>query len=1019
MKKLAALVLSAVIAGALCVQSPVYASGAVTSNDMSQTMDTLETVTSSETISSAISQAETGLKAGFSIAAQSEEEAVVYGLRTFSAGNACGDNLTWTIDDGTLCISGSGAMTDYTVSEEENVISSTAPWFASRAAITSVVIEDGVTSIGECAFYGFSNLTDVSVADSVTELKRGAFHQCTSLTTLQLPESVLCIGEGALSGCTSLTDFTAPGLTEVGEYAFEETDIKEFAVPGSLTTIPETAFYKCGIEKFSVDADNEVFSVLDDVLYCDDGKTLFAFPNGAAKTAFSIPENVTKIGACAFAHNANLQTVSLNNGLETIGANAFLAASALTDILIPDSVKELGTYAFSTCKNLLTVTVGNGIKTISYGCFVNCKNLHQLVLKNGVKEIQKYAFAGCDGLESVTLPESIKNSHPLAFGTDTDVECLNTELENYVGSGYGHYQKVSISVEQYYDKAFEVLQYINEERANASTSDNQLEPLIMQQELLEAAMERASEIAVLFSHTRPNGTRCFTVNDLVYAENVAAGHTTAALVMYGTDDGTTGWMDSSAHRANILSAKAKSVGVGCIEHNGTYYWVQCFGYDDVAVNESCQQPENKTTDQTIMITLDSFGEASNYVEDMYDINAGEYQFEPIIDIDETADQILASVHLVNPGYGFNTAKLSSGKEDAWIRWSSDKEDVAAIDSVSGVVTNGAFGVTNIHAELKYYHPSVPYVTGVQRLAGSTRYETMLEIADALKSVKNIDKFNAAIIATGTGYADALSGNYLASVLNAPILLVDTKNADVVASVTDYIYKNVQEGSKIYILGGEAAVGKEIEPYLKKYEVERLAGDSRYTTNVAILKKAESLGFSSEELLVCTGAGYADSLSASATGRPILLTSPKNAQINMDYVASYGAENIYIIGGTAVVSTQVEKELKKYAEVKRLAGSTRYETTLVVANEFFQAPSAAVLAYAQNFPDGLCGGPLAEAMNAPLILTSTDNAAYAELYAKDAEIISGAVLGGTSLISDNAVKSIFNMDAADTIIDITK
>ena len=122
-----------------------------------------------------------------------------------------------------------------------------------------------------------------------------------------------------------------------------------------------------------------------------------------------------------------------------------------------------------------------------------------------------------------------------------------------------------------------------------------------------------------------------------------------------------------------------------------------------------------------------------------------------------------------------------------------------------------------------------------------------------------------------------------------------------------------------------------------------------------------------------------------------------------------------MGGTSAVSGTVESQLKTYGSVKRLAGDTRYDTSVLVAKEFFSAPKAAVLAYAQNFPDGLSGGPLAYTLKAPLILTDNKKPAPAVAYATGLGIKSGYVLGGTGLISDKVVKNVFSMTADDTII----
>lgn len=295
---------------------------------------------------------------------------------------------------------------------------------------------------------------------------------------------------------------------------------------------------------------------------------------------------------------------------------------------------------------------------------------------------------------------------------------------------------------------------------------------------------------------------------------------------------------------------------------------------------------------------------------------------------------------------------------------------------------------------------------VFRVFGSTRYDTAIGIADQVllewQAQTGMTKFNTIIVASGTSFADALAGSYLAAKKQAPILLTSGKN---VGSLSSYIVNNLEDGGTVYLLGGTAAVPEAFESALTGYVVKRLDGATRYETNLAILNEA---GISGQSILVCTGTEFADSLSASATGLPILLVkgSLTSAQKEM---LSKGNGQIYVIGGTAAVSKSVENALKQYGSVARIGGANRYETSALVAQTFFGAePFAAVLAYAQNFPDGLCGGPLAYSLKSPLILTATGKESVAVSYATSVGIKNGYVLGGTGLISDATARKIFDL-----------
>ncbi len=303
-------------------------------------------------------------------------------------------------------------------------------------------------------------------------------------------------------------------------------------------------------------------------------------------------------------------------------------------------------------------------------------------------------------------------------------------------------------------------------------------------------------------------------------------------------------------------------------------------------------------------------------------------------------------------------------------------------------------------------------TGVSRIAGADRQETALKTADAMKELLGIEKFQTMIYTSGDNFADALAGSYLAARKSAPILLYRKSGA---AQNLNYILNNLSHSGLVYILGGTSAVPAQVETELlsRGIQVVRLSGDDRFETNIRILQTA---GFSGGEILVCTGYNFADSLSASATGKPILLVSSTTNRLTEDQMAYLsGLDSCFftIIGGTSAVSTQLEQALAAYGSVSRLMGDTRYETSVAVAQRYFSSPAAAVLAYGWKFPDGLCGGPLAYLMGAPLLLADNENTGAAQHYT-GGSIDTGYVLGGAGLISDSAARTIFSLEETQEI-----
>ena len=284
-----------------------------------------------------------------------------------------------------------------------------------------------------------------------------------------------------------------------------------------------------------------------------------------------------------------------------------------------------------------------------------------------------------------------------------------------------------------------------------------------------------------------------------------------------------------------------------------------------------------------------------------------------------------------------------------------------------------------------------------RVFGQTRYDTAMEIADEVKAMYGDDgKFKSFIVASGDAFPDALTGSYLSIKNFAPVLLITNKQDKVKNSVIDYIGANAIEGAEIFILGGTRAVDAKFEADLKAkgYEVTRLAGEGRFETNLAILGEVDDPG---TDLLVCSGLSWPDAATSSATGLPILIV---DKELNADQKAYLEAQNftdIYVVGGSAVVSDDMLNSLKPYADtVTRVAGANRAETAIAVAEEFYpEYLYTLVFADYRNFPDCISGGLLANRLGAPILYgpayLNTNKAFVEKCEAGDAYVYGGKTL----------------------------
>ncbi|MBQ1476523.1 MAG: cell wall-binding repeat-containing protein [Erysipelotrichaceae bacterium] len=364
--------------------------------------------------------------------------------------------------------------------------------------------------------------------------------------------------------------------------------------------------------------------------------------------------------------------------------------------------------------------------------------------------------------------------------------------------------------------------------------------------------------------------------------------------------------------------------------------------------------------------------------------------------------------------------LPENAADKSVTWSSSDPSTVKVDAsgnitalkegstVITVTTNDGGKKASCNVTVTKKTPDT--VFDLTRLSGKDRYLTSLKAADELKSVLGVDKFDAVILATGKNFADALGGGYLAAKKSAPILLTsDTKYKDINA----YINENLKDGGTVYVLGGTGAVSDTALEGLK-VTPKRLSGKTRYDTNLAILNEA---GVSAEDILICSGDNFADALAASASGRPMLLVNTKKDTLTdsqKDFLSSHSSNAFYILGGTGAVSQTLEDQVAVYHTPERVKGSSRYQTSVEIAKKFFSSPEKALIAYSDDYPDGLCAGPLGYALKSPILLTKPGKESSLKDYCSSYSITNGYIIGGEARIPDDSARDIFSAPA-DTVV----
>jgi len=240
---------------------------------------------------------------------------VVNAEETILGSGTCGENLTWTLSStGELRISGTGEMWDYPYYKNENALVSYL-----RLQVGYIVIEDGVTSIGDSAFSFCSRFQSVTIPSSITSIGSRAFASCDTLLSISIPNSVTYLGIDVFSNCNTLRSVT---------------------IPNSVASIERGLFYSC-IFLESVTIPDSVISIGD-----------YAFSGCARLTSISIPNSVNYLGKDVFSGCVSLPSMVIPNGVTSIGQGSFYNCHSLFSVTIPNSITSVGALAFYECVSL-------------------------------------------------------------------------------------------------------------------------------------------------------------------------------------------------------------------------------------------------------------------------------------------------------------------------------------------------------------------------------------------------------------------------------------------------------------------------------------------------------------------------------------------------------------------------------------------------------------------------------------------------------------------------------------------
>ncbi len=295
--------------------------------------------------------------------------------------------IAWEITGRRLTISVRPGYSTGTIPDcEDSYFLTRIPWYSRRRSIDSIVIREGVSIIGDMAFY-----------------------ECSALT-VQLPSSITRIGKFAFAHCTNL---------------------KYLTIPEKVKTIRRFAFFDCSsLANVYVDENNTSFTSLGGVLFNKDLTSVLLYPEQHEGQSYTLPDTVTTIGEYAF-DSAKIQTIDLPDSLTTIEERAF-SRSKLQNCVLPEGVISIGKNAFEECNYIQSIVIPSTVESIGSEAFSRCAKLETAVLPYNLQTIPSELFLLCKSLKSVSIHASLKAIEDSAFyrcDSLTDIYFSGTEEE--------------------------------------------------------------------------------------------------------------------------------------------------------------------------------------------------------------------------------------------------------------------------------------------------------------------------------------------------------------------------------------------------------------------------------------------------------------------------------------------------------------------------------------------------------------------------------------------------------------
>lgn len=825
-----------------------------------------------------------------------------------------------------------------------------------------VTIPQRVRVIGEDSFYK-APIWKVNIPESVEIIDFGAFERCMQLTSINIPDSVHTIGSSAFMDCNLWSVQIGKGVKTIDSEAFYgNKNLSEITIPDNVETVGFQAFRNCKnlmsvnigsgvktlspdcfldcekLEEINLSKDNPYYTYVNDVIYNKDMTELALTQNtkywyisegviriqkGMSNESVEyvyLPDTVKEIDEFGFSGCAQLKSISLPSTLERIGLCGLDGCTSIEEIVIPDNVTFTDQCVMSTCYNLKkidlscnplytlmssdsfsynysleTIEIPQNIKTIGGDSFYCCSSLKSVTLHEGLKEIEWNAFLNCEKLKSVKIPKSVTHIYDQAFGYNNSwkedeatykMECIpDFTIYCYKGTEGERYAK-----------------------------DNGFKYVLLEECKHDYSVEKVPATCLKFGYDLHTCKKC--------GEKFKDNFTD--LLGHDWSD----WKQTEKPSCTKLGSDSRTCKHCGLTISRSVSKAQ-HSWSDWKVTEKPTASKFGLKERSCTVcgkTTTELMPKDESVKDIYRL-AGKNRYETAANISSVSTPFSDNVVIacgMNYADALAGVPLANALNAPILLTEKDTLPKETLDEINRIKAKNVFllggeGAISADVEKALLDKSLK----VERIAGSTRFETATKIAEKMQTVSGKAPSEVFFV-YAFNFADALSASTAAAVKGAPIIYLKTIG-EIDNATKSYLGTVKGKVKTAYVIGGSGVISNKMKSstasalgLTSPASVQRIAGTDRYETCVAVNSTFNGV-LTGNSFCIATGQDFPDALAggvyAAQNKAPLFLVNGKEKTLRLSdaqaaFLKSKKTDSFHVFGGVGVVPDEHIQVLSK-------------------------------------------------------------------------------------------------------------